>query len=280
MLFARAARRGAVALLLLLPLAAACSFPPTQPPPGPHDFDSLEVAPTVGFGGGTIHYPSDDAGPFGVVSLAPGFTETSAALAAWGPYLAAEGYVVITINTSNVFINPEQRSAEQLQALDYVISQGNNPSSPLSGIVDPNRKAVGGHSMGGGGSLHSAQNDPSIDAVLPLAPWNLFPVFGGVTSPTLFFACQNDLIAPVSTNALAQYNSIPASTEKMFVSVAGGDHFCANSPEFAAGAVGEFAAAFLDRWVNGNASAGQFLCGPEGPNPGSTFNDVQDTCPF
>jgi dienelactone hydrolase len=269
-----------VALLLVLAGATACAVPPTQPPPGPHEVATLEVPASVGFGGGTIHYPADADGPFGVVSLSPGFTETAAAIQAWGPHLASEGFVVITINTSNVFIFPDQRSAEQRQAIDYVVDQGNNPSSPLSDKVDPNRTAVGGHSMGGGASLISASADRSIDAVLPLAPWNLAPNFPNVASPTLIYACQNDIIAPVAGHASPMYDSIPASTEKLFVSVAGGDHFCANTPEAVNGDVGAFATSFLDRFVNGDAAGGQLLCGAQGPNPGGAFNEVRDTCPF
>ncbi|MGH9214585.1 MAG: alpha/beta hydrolase family protein [Acidimicrobiales bacterium] len=272
-------RPAVVAVLLLLPVVAACSVPPTVPPPGPHEVATVPVPASAGFGGGTVYYPADDPGPFGVVSLSPGFTETEAAIQAWGPHLASEGFVVIAINTSNIFIFPDQRSTEQRQAIDYVVAQGGDPSSPLSGIVDANRTAVGGHSMGGGASLISAAADPDIDAVVPLAPWNLVASFPGVSAPTLILACQNDAIAPVANHASPMYDSIPTA-EKMFVSVAGGDHFCANTPEAVDGDIGTFATAFLHRWVDGDASAGQLLCGPDGPSQGPALNEVRDTCPF
>jgi triacylglycerol lipase len=274
------ARRAVVAvvapLLLLAAVTACAGTPPTGG--GPLQVDQVAVPASVGFGGGTIHYPRT-GGPYGVVSLSPGFTEDASAIQYWGPYLASQGFVVITINTTSGLANPEQRSAEQLQALDYVISQRN--TAPLAGKVDPNRKAVGGHSMGGGASLISANTDHSIDAVLPLAPWNLYQLTG-VTSPTLLLACQSDVIAPVATNASPLYDAIPASTEKMYVSVAGGDHFCVNSPAAGGEEIGQTAAAFLKRFVNGDTSAAVVsqLCGSGAPTEGTVFDDVRATCPF
>src|SRR5262245_10783049 len=164
--------RAVMPLLLLIAVTAACAGnPPTGG--GALQTAQIDVPASAGFGGGTIHYPTT-GGPYGVVSLSPGFTESASALQYWGPYLASQGFVVVTINTTSVLITPEQRSVEQLEALDYVIGQSATSGNPLSGKVDPNRKAVGGHSMGGGASLISAANDASIDAVLPLAPWNLY----------------------------------------------------------------------------------------------------------
>lgn len=43
--------------------------------------------------------------------------------------------------------------------------------------VDSTRLAVAGHSMGGGGALIAAQNNPTLKAALPLTPWNLSSSF-------------------------------------------------------------------------------------------------------
>ena len=275
----RALARALAPLLLVTVIAAGCAgTPPTGG--GPLPVSVIEVPASAGFGGGTIHYPGT-GGPYGIVSLSPGFTENASAIQHWGPYLAAQGFVVITINTTSGLITPEQRSVEQLQALDYVIQQSSASGNALAGKVDRNRKAVGGHSMGGGASLISAANDPSIDAVVPLAPWNLYQL-NNVASPTLLLACQSDLIAPVATNASPLYEAIPASTEKMYVSVAGGDHFCVNSPAAGGEEIGQTAVAFLKRFVNGDTSAGVVsqLCGSGAPTEGTVFDDVRSTCPF
>lgn len=275
----RALLRAMVPLLLFTAVAAACAgTPPTGG--GQLAVAELAVPTSAGFGGGTIYYPSQAAGPFGAVSLSPGFTEDASAIQYWGPYLASQGFVVVIINTTNGLIVPEQRSAEQRQALDYVIQQGATSGSPIAGKVDPQRKAVGGHSMGGGASLITAEADPTIDAVVPLAPWNLDTTFTDVRSPTLILACQSDVIAPVATNASPFYDAIPATTEKLYVSVAGGDHFCVNSPSAGGEEVGQTAVAFLRRFVNGDTSVVGQLCGAGAPVEGSVFDDVRSTCPF
>ena len=264
-------------LLLLTAVTTACAgTPPTGG--GPIQVSQLDVPASAGFGGGTIHYPRT-GGPYGVVSLSPGFTENASAIQYWGPYLASQGFVTITINTTSGLITPEERSTEQLQALEYVIDQSATAGNPLAGKVDPDRKAVGGHSMGGGASLISAQNDRSIDAVLPLAPWNLYQPTG-VAAPTLVLACQSDVIAPVATNASPLYEAVPATTEKMYVSLAGGDHFCVNSPAAGGEETGQTAAAFLKRFVNGDTTVSGQLCGAGAPTEGTVFDDVRSTCLF
>jgi predicted dienelactone hydrolase len=260
---------------LLLAVTACAGNPPTGG--GGLQVGTINVPTTAGFGGGTIHYPTA-GGPYGVVSLSPGFTENASAIQYWGPYLASHGYVVITINTTNGLILPDQRSAEQLDALDYVISQSAAAGNPLSGKVDPNRRAVGGHSMGGGASIISAANDAAVDAVIPLAPWNLTQP--AVAKPTLMLACQSDIIAPVATNASPLYEAVTA--EKLYVSVAGGDHFCVNSPAAAGDDIGETAVAFLRRFVDNNRTASVLaeLCGATAPTEGATYDDIRSTCPF
>ncbi|HEY3140082.1 MAG TPA: hypothetical protein VGJ86_03085 [Acidimicrobiales bacterium] len=247
---------------------------------GPFAVSTLAVPTSAGFGGGTIYYPSTTPGPFAVVSLSPGFTESQSAIAGWGPRLASHGFVTIIINTSNPFIDPSQRSTEQRQALTYVVTQGQTSGSPIFGKVDGQRRGVGGHSMGGGASLISAQADPTIRAVMPMAPWNSSASFPGITSPTLILACQNDGIAPVGSHASPMYNSIPASTKKEYISVAGGDHSCANAPTGGGSAVGKFGVAFLKRFLDNDGRYDPWTCGASKPVAGGSLSEVRSTCPF
>lgn len=279
-------RRLAIGLLFVL-VVAACDWRGPNPTEqlltassGPFAVAQLAVPSSAGFGGGTIYYPSTEPGPFGIVSLSPGFFEQGGAIAGWGPRLASHGFVTIIINTSNLLEDPSARSTEQRQALTYLVNQGNNSASPLFGKVDGNRRAVGGHSMGGGASLISAQADHSIRAVMPLAPWNTSTDFSGIVSPTLVFACQNDTVAPVNQHASPFYNSIPASTPKEYLSIAGGDHFCADTPTAANSAAGKFAVAFLKRFIDQDTRYDPWTCGPSRPTAGSVLNEVRSTCPF
>lgn len=247
---------------------------------GPFGVGTLAVPTSAGFGGGTIYYPTGVDGPFAVISVAPGFTETASAVAEWGPRLASHGFVTIVFNTSNTFENPSTRSTEQRQALTYTINQSNTAGSPIAGLVDGNRRGVAGHSMGGGGTLISEQADSTIRAGVPLAPWNTSPDFPDITVPTLFLACQNDSIAPVANHASPMYESIPATTHKSFVSFAGGDHFCANSPTGGSSNAGKFAVAFFKKFLDGDTRYDPWVCGASKPAVNSAINEVRSTCPF
>jgi len=286
----RAPARRAVAALTALALAvvlAACDIrgpAPTEQileaPSGPFAVGSVAVPSSAGFGGGTIYYPSEAAGPFGIIAVTPGFLGNQTSIGTWGPRLASHGFVTITINTTGGFILPDQRSAEQRQALTYVVNQGNTSSSPIFGKVDGDRKGVAGHSMGGGGTLVSAREDPTIRAAVPFAPWYTSTNFSDVTVPTLIVACQSDGVAPVASHASPFYNSIPATTDKSYISVAGADHFCANAPTGGANDVGKYVVAFFKRFIDGDTRYDPWVCGASRPAAGSVLNEVRSTCPF
>lgn len=248
---------------------------------GPFGVGTVAVPTSAGFGGGTIYYPTGVEGPFAVISIAPGFTETAGAVANWGPRLASHGFVTIIINTSNTSEPPATRSTEQRQALTYTINQSNTAGSPIAGLVDGNRRGVAGHSMGGGGTLISAQADSTIRAAVPLAPWIQSNVsFPNITVPTLFMACQNDNLAPVASHASRMYDSMPTTTDKSFVSIAGGNHFCANSPTGGSSTVGKFVVAFFKKFLDGDTRYDPWVCGDTKPAVGSAINEVRSTCPF
>ena len=132
-----------------------------------------------------------------------------------------------------------------------------------------------------GGTLLSAQADPAIRAAVPLAPWIQSNVsFPNVTVPTLFLACQNDNVAPVDSHASRMYNSIPAATHKSYISIAGGNHFCANSPTGGSSVAGKFAVSFFKKFLDGDTRYDPWVCGDSKPAVGSALNEVRSTCPF
>ena len=77
---------------------------------------STVVAP-VGFGGGTIYYPTV-AGQYGVIAMSPGFTATQSSIAWLGRRLATWGFVVITINTNTTMDQPASRATQLMAALN------------------------------------------------------------------------------------------------------------------------------------------------------------------
>jgi dienelactone hydrolase len=184
---------------------------------------STKIAAPNGYGSGTVWYPTA-SGSYGLVVVAPGFTESESQINWWGKRLASHGFVVVTMGTKTVLDLPEPRGKQMKAALDQAIKLG--ASGPFAGKIDASRQAVMGHSMGGGGTLAAARDNPSFKAAIPLAPWHTTSNFGSVKVPTLIVACEKDAIAPVASHALKFYNSMSTSTPHAMVELAGGSHFC------------------------------------------------------
>jgi len=185
---------------------------------GPYSVRTINVSSSVsGFGGGTIHYPTGTTGTMGVIAVVPGFVSYESSIRWWGPRIASHGFVVITIDTNSGYDQPDSRANQLNAALNYTISQSNSSSSPISGMVDASRRGVIGWSMGGGGSLKLAADNPSLMAIIPQAPYySGSNNFNRITTPTLIIACDDDSVARVSSHASPTYTRIPSSTPKAF----------------------------------------------------------------
>lgn len=182
---------------------------------------------TPGFGSGTVWAPTNAAPgeTFGAVAIAPGFTEGESVIKWLGPQLASKGFVVMTINMNNTFIDLPFTRGKQLNfALTYLTDL-----SAAKNLIDPERLAVVGHSMGGGGVLEAARTNSKIDATVGLTPWNLEKNFGDITAPSLIIGAENDIIAGRKDHSLKFYNSFAPSLPKAYVIIKGGDHFSTNS---------------------------------------------------
>ena len=68
-------------------------------------------------------------------------------------------------------IGNETRAAALLDGQVTFQDENQRPGSPLYGNLNLNQLAVAGHSRGGGAALLAAAADPSVNAVLALAPW-------------------------------------------------------------------------------------------------------------
>jgi dienelactone hydrolase len=246
---------------------------------GPFDVDSFRPSFTPGFGAGTIWFPTNtNEGPFAAIAVAPGFTGGESTIDWLGPRLASHGFVVITISTNSLFDFPDSRASQLLAALDAVVAQSDG-SSPISGLVDPDRKGLSGHSMGGGGTLIATESDPSIDAAVPLAPWNPSTNFSGIDQPTLIVACENDTVAPVNQHASPMYNSISSSVDKAFVEIDGASHFCPLSGNAQEDTLGKLIVSWMKRFLDEDTRYDPFLCGPN-HEADPDISEFRDTCPF
>jgi predicted dienelactone hydrolase len=229
---------------------------------------SLSVS---GFGGGVIYYPTDTSqGTFGAIAISPGYTATWASLAWLGPRIASHGFVVIGIETNTIYDQPASRGRQLLAALDYLTQRS---STTIRSRIDSSRLAVAGHSMGGGGTLEAANSRPSLQAAVPLAPWNLTKSWSGVRVPTMIIGGQADTVAPVATHSQPFYTSIPSSSEKAYLELAGASHFF---PQTTNTTMAKSMVAWLKRWVDDDTRYDPFLC----PAPrGLAISEYRDTCP-
>ncbi|MEV1142313.1 alpha/beta hydrolase [Micromonospora sp. NPDC049799] len=238
---------------------------------GPFATSSLSVSSwsVTGFGGGVIYYPTTTSeGTFGAIAISPGYTASWSSISWLGPRIASHGFVVIGIETNSRYDQPASRGQQLLAALDYLTQR-----SSVRGRIDATRLAVAGHSMGGGGSLEAASDRPSLQAAVPLAPWNLDKTWSELQVPTLIIGGESDSIAPVSSHSEPFYASIPASAEKAYLELNGASHFF---PQSTNTPTARQMVAWLKRFVDDDTRYEQFLC----PGPtGLAIEEYRNTCP-
>ncbi|MUL41430.1 alpha/beta hydrolase [Streptomonospora sp. PA3] len=233
---------------------------------GPFDTDEESVSSLVsGFGGGTIHYPEDDSHVYGGVVVAPGYTASSTSYSWLGPRLASHGFVVFLIDTNTRYDQPSSRGEQIGAAMDYLAER-----SDVADIVDGDKMAAMGHSMGGGGALEIAEDRPEIKAAIPLTPWNLDKTWGGVRVPTMIIGAENDSVASVSSHSIPFYESLPSSPGKAYLELEGASHF---APNISNTTIAKYSISWLKLYVDGDERYRQFLCPP--PSTG-WFSDISD----
>ncbi|WP_437661210.1 dienelactone hydrolase family protein [Sorangium sp. So ce1182] len=226
---------------------------------GPYDVASY----TDGFRDGpdyadaTIWYPTNAAPPFAGVAVVPGFVSPQSSIAPWGPFLASHGIVTITIGTNSGLDQPSARSEALLDALETLRSEGDRAGGPLSGRIASDRLAVMGWSMGGGGTLITANAHPELRAAISLCGWSPDVELSMNKVPSLLFAATNDPLA--GTQSQGFYESIPGSTPKMLFEVEGGSHDIANDPASMSGQIGRYGLSWMKVFLEGDERYRQFL---------------------
>ncbi|MDR7383627.1 dienelactone hydrolase family protein [Promicromonospora iranensis] len=225
-------------------------------------------AAAEGYGGGTVYYPTDTSeGTFGAVAISPGYRSSQAAIAWLGPRLASQGFVVLTIDTLRPADSPTRRGAQLLAALEQL------QESTLADRIDPDRLAVMGHSMGGGGSLEAAKDDPALRAVIPMTPWSPDRTFPEVTAPTLVIGAEDDAVARVRSYAEPIYESLPADGDKAYLELRDASHSAPSSPSTT---IARYSLSWLKRYVDDDERYTQFLCPAPVGDP--ELSEVRSTC--
>ncbi|GGU15646.1 bis(hydroxyethyl) terephthalate hydrolase [Streptomyces daghestanicus] len=239
---------------------------------GPYAVSETSVSSlgVTGFGGGTVYYPTSTAdGTFGAVAVAPGFTAYQSSMAWLGPRLASQGFVVFTIDTNTTLDQPDSRGEQLLAALDYLTQR-----SSVRSRIDSSRLGVMGHSMGGGGTLEAAKSRPSLQAAIPLTPWNLDKSWPEVTTPTLIVGADGDTVAPVASHAEPFYSTLPSSTDRAYLELNSATHFSPNSSNTT---IAKYSVSWLKRFIDNDTRYEQFLCPL--PRASLTIEEYRGNCP-
>jgi predicted dienelactone hydrolase len=231
---------------------------------------TVPASAVKGFGGGTIYYPTTTTdGTFGAIAISPGFTASQSSVAWYGPRLASQGFVVITIDTLSVLDQPDSRGTELLAALDYLVQ-----TSPVRTRIDGTRLGVMGHSMGGGGTLRASTTRPALQAAIPLTPWHTTKSWPSDQVPTLIVGADNDTTAPVAQHAEPFYQSLSSTPDKAYLKLNNATH---SAPTSANTTIAKYSISWLKRFIDNDTRYEQVLCPP--PVPSAQIEEYRDTCP-
>jgi dienelactone hydrolase len=220
----------------------------------------------------TMNFPVDAEPPFAAIAIVPGFVSPQSSIGNWGPFLASHGIVAMTIGTNTLFDQPPARERALLDAIETIKAENRRAGGPLYQKLDLSRLAVGGWSMGGGGTLNAIQANPELKAGMAMCPWNPGVPYSRIRVPVLLFSGTLDALA--AGQGPGFYRSIPESTPKVSWEVAGADHFYANDPAGQGGWVGAYGLAFLKTFLEGDERYRQFLS-VRGPNSATSMSNVR-----
>ena len=137
------------------------------------------------------------------------------------------GFVVALVNTETGFAPNHQEFGLDLAFVTHALQQeSQNSTSILYNIVNQEKEAIIGHSMGGGAAWLAAASDPLIDAVVGLAPAETNPsaiaAAASVNCNTLVFSGSEDAVTPPGDNHQPIFDGTNGC--KTFVSLTGGSH--------------------------------------------------------
>ncbi len=262
-----------VALFLAMHASAQVSSPDSV---GPYAVSSYRITSAQGFGGGTAYYPQTP-GRYGVVAVSPGFFSSESAVSWFAQRLASHGFVAVAMNTNSIFDFPPSRANQLMAVFAWV---ANTAPAAVASRADSTRRAVAGHSMGGGGSLIAAQGNPSLRAVYPLTPWNNTTTdFSRMSVPTMIIGADGDTTARVSVHARPFYASLPATTRKAYGELNGATH---GTPNRTNTTISRYSVSWMKRFVDADMRYSTYLCGAQHQsyNTPAIFDRYQQSCPY
>lgn len=218
-------------------------------------------------------------GQFPFVIFAHGFQMDQVPYYPYSDSLAKQGYIVGLLTTETGLAPSHPNFAQDLIfTYNKLISESNtNSASPFYQKVVP-KGALGGHSMGGGSTVLSAQYSTPATCYFTFAAATTNPssitAAPQLNKPYLAFAGSLDCIAPPATNQRPMYDSANSPC-KFFVNITNGRHCafgnsnfqcnfgegfsgCASSPLSTAAQINKslsFLVPYLDYYLKGDCSA-------------------------
>lgn len=225
---------------------------------GPYGYRSYTLSRFQTPGGATVYYPANARPPFSGLVFTPPYTGTQPMYAAWGPFFASHGIVLVTMDTRTTLDTVDQRASQQKQVLDVLKAENTRSNSPLRGKLDTSRLGAVGWSMGGGATWINSAEYRGLRSAMSLAGHNLSAIdidSKGYNTrvPTLIL---NGALDFTYLGGLGQstgvYNNIPRGIPKVIYEVASAGHFDWGSPTAANRAVAGIALAFHKTFLDGD----------------------------
>jgi hypothetical protein len=217
-------------------------------------------------------------GQFPFVIFAHGFQMDAVPYYPYADTLATHGFIVGLLTTETGLLPSHPDFAQDLVfAYNKLISENNNTASPFYQKVKA-KGALGGHSMGGGSTVLSAQYGNPAVCYFSFAAANTNPssiaAASFMTKPYLAFAGSRDCIAPIGTHQQPMYDN-SGSPCKFLINILDGLHcqfgngnfqcnlgeglsFCASSPLSRSSQINKtlyYLIPFLDYYLKGDCTA-------------------------
>lgn len=180
-----------------------------------------------------VHYPAVVAGSgsaaltgcgFPLVAFGHGFTIGNGSYPYLADGLAAAGYIVVLPGTESG-LSPDH--AQFGRDLSFVLQA--TASAPQWQAAAGPRRAIGGHSMGGGAAVLALAGAPAVDALFALAPAETNPsaiaAAATISAPSLLITGSRDCVAPTAQHAGPIHAALATpATAKSLVDINGASH--------------------------------------------------------
>jgi dienelactone hydrolase len=237
---------------------------------GPYAYRSYQLPTSTSTGGATVYYPTGtNAVPsFSGIVYCPPYTGTQTMLAAWGPFFASHGIVLVTFDTNSIYDTVESRASQQRTIIDRLKSENTRSASPLNGKLDTSRVGAMGWSMGGGATWINSAEYTGLKTAMTLAGHNLSAM--NINSkgyntkcPTLIMCGEldNTYLGGLGQSS-GVYTNIPAGIPKVLYEIASAGHFSWATPTMADDDVAAIALAFQKTFLDGDTRWAQYIARP------------------